>query len=527
MGKIAACALVAMLLGGCEAGGEFRRRDPHTLVVARAAGPIALDPVLALDSESIEVGGLLFEGLVRWQPGTAEIIPGLATSWSESPDRTRWQFAVRPGVVFHDGTGLDAAAVVFSFERLLDPKHPNYLADDRATFWRTLLKGVTKVTALDRMTVEVQVARPYSPLLADLVRFPIVSPTAVTSDGAAFASHPVGTGPFSFETWSARDHVAVRRFAQYWGMRPELDRIVFRVVADARQRLVDLESGSVDIAAPILPDEQPFVELHPELALHHAVANDVSYLAFNTQRAPFDDLRVRRAVNHAINKQPIVKLAYKGRAVAAVGPLPPAQWGYHEPATTYGFDLARARALLAEATRDGSFDPSVTYKLYALSTPRAYMSQPDRVARFVQAGLTQLGIHTELVLQPYPEHRRSIEAGQHDLALFGWIGDTGDPDNFLSVLFHSDSAVLGTANNVAFYRNERVDQLLAEAQAASDVHTRSKIYAVIQDQIAADAPWVPLAHSEFVIAARAELAGLIMSPLGHPVYPLIRRRSHR
>jgi peptide/nickel transport system substrate-binding protein len=295
------------------------------------------------------------------------------------------------------------------------------------------------------------------------------------------------------------------------------------VIIDARQRLVELESGSVDIATSILPDEQSFVELHPDLDLKSTPGNDVSYLAFNTQHPPFNDVRVRRAASYAINKEPIVKLAYQGRALAADGPLPPTQWGYHKPATIYSYDPVAARKLLAEAIADHTFDPDRVYKLYSLSTPRPYMAQPERVARFLQVAFAQVGIKTELVLQPYSDHKRSFEAGEHDLGVFGWVGDTGDPDNFLYVLFHSDSTLVGAANNIAFYKDPGVDGLLIEAQEASDEPTRSGLYAAVQDKIAADAPWVPLAHSELVVAARKELEGLILTPRGHPIYRLIRR----
>ena len=288
--------------------------------------------------------------------------------------------------------------------------------------------------------------------------------------------------------------------------------------------LIDLEAGSVDLATAILPDEQPFVQLHPDMELHHVPGNNVSYLAFNTQkRAVRRRPRAPRRSNLAINKDPIVKLAYQGRAIAASGPLPPGQWGYHVPSTRYAYDPPAARTLLAQAAADGHFDAHATYKLFAPSTPRPYLAQPERVARFLQAALEQVGVHTELVLQPYAAHRASIAAGEHDLCVFGWIGDTGDPDNFLYVLFHSDNAVAGHASNVAFYRDAAVDKLLLEAQIAVDPTTRSRLYAEVQDQLAADAPWVPIAHGELVVAARAELTGVVLSPAGHPVFPLIRR----
>jgi peptide/nickel transport system substrate-binding protein len=524
-------AIALAILGiasGCDASRRtlHQRRDPGVLVVAQAADVLSLDPVRSMDVESVEAGRLLFEGLVRWAPGTTDIVPGLATSWRVSKDGTRWTFTLRDSVKFHDDTRLDADAVVFSFKRLQDPNHPAYLAVD-GTYWRTLLKDVVDEQVIDRLTVEFKVARPYAPLLGELAMFPIVSPSAVRRWGSAFANHPVGTGPYAFESWTVGEQVVVRRFEDYWDTSPFLDRIVFLVVVDARQRLIDLESGSVDLARSILPDEQPFVELHPDLVLHHTPGNDVSYLALNTRHPPFDDVRVRRAVNFAINKEPIVKLAYQGRAVVADSPLPPTQWAYHAPATRYSYDLAAANQLLAQAIADGKFDPDRVLKLYAPTTPRPYLAEPERVARFLQTALDRAGVKTELVLQPYAAHNAAVEAGDHDLALFGWIGDNGDPDNFLYVLFDSEYAVAGEAQNIAFYREPEVDKLLVEAQGRIDEPTRASLYAAVQDRIAADAPWVPIAHSDLVVAGRAELEGVVLSPNGQPIYPLIRRAGAR
>ncbi|HEY1554455.1 MAG TPA: ABC transporter substrate-binding protein, partial [Kofleriaceae bacterium] len=234
-------------------------------------------------------------------------------------------------------------------------------------------------------------------------------------------------------------------------------------------------------------------------------------------------VRVRRAANLAVNKVPIVQLGFQGRAIAAVTALPPTMWAFHVPTEHYDYDPVAARKLIAEATADGTFDPNRTYKLYAPSTPRPYLPQPERVARFLQAALEQIGIRTELVLQPYSEARASVARGDHDLALFGWIGDTGDPDNFLYVLFHSDNTSPGDAQNIAFYRDPYVDKLLADAQGIADEPTRAGLYAAVQDKLALDAPWVPIAHSELVVAGRADITHVVLSPVGHPVYPLIRR----
>lgn len=519
-------ALAVMLVAACTASAERAKskRDPGALVVAQATGAIALDPVRVTDNESIEAGTLMFEGLVHWKPGTTDPVPGLAKSWQVSPDGKTWKFELRTDVEFHDGTRLDAAAVKFSFARVIDPRAPHYIASaTEVGYWRLLFKDVKDVRVVDAHTVEIETVQPYAPLLGELAMFPIVSPTAVEKYGDAFQAHPVGTGPFAFESWVMGEQLVVKRFERYWGPPAGLERVVFQVVVDPRQRLIDLESGQVDLAVTILPDEQSFVELHPDLQLHHVASNDVSYLAMNTQRPPFDDVRVRRAVNYAIDKEPIVKLAYQGRAIPAAGPLPPTQWGYHPPLKTYGYDPVAARRLLAEAAQDHKFDPDKTYRLYVITTPRPYMPQPEQVGRFVQAGLEQVGLHTELVLQAYAEHNRSVSYGEHDMAIFGWIGDTGDPDNFLYVLFHSDNALVGEAQNIAFLHDDHVDQLLRDAQRTVDNAQRTGLYARAQDAIMDLAPWAPLAHSEVVVAGRRELSGVVLSPLGHPIFPLIRR----
>jgi peptide/nickel transport system substrate-binding protein len=521
--------VLAVAVAACDAErGRDHRRDPGTLLVARAVDVQLLDPARVVDTESIEIGTLLFDGLVRWAPGTMTIEPGLARSWETSPDGVVWTFHLRPDVVFHDGTRLDAAAVVFSFDRLRDPKHPRYLAGEDAAYWRGLLRNVRRVTARGASTVEIRTDRPYAPLLGYLVLFPIVSPAAVGRWGDSFKENPVGAGPFQLEEWRPGDTLVLRRFERYWGAPPVLERLVFRIVPDARQRLVELESGSVDVAMAIHPDEQSFVELHPDLELHREPGVDVSYLAFNLTRQPFDQLAVRRAAAHAVNKAPIVKLAFQGHARAAESPLPPTQWGHYEPQKPrYPFDPERARGLLQTAAAGHLFDLEGTYMLYAPTTPRPYMTSPERVARFLQASLGNVGIKVELRLQPYAQHRTSVQAGEHDMAIFGWQGDTGDPDNFLYVLFHSTHAELGSANNISFLRDPIVDRLLLDARGVTDQASRARLYRAAQERIADLVPWVPIAHSEYVVAARKEIMNVKLSPLGHLVYSRIAREGQR
>ena len=496
-------------LGRGEGLGE---RKADTLIVGRAADAIGLDPARQTDNESVEACEQIFEHLVRYQPDSTDVEPSLAVAWKVTDNGTLWTFTLRDGVRFHDGTPLDAAAVVFSFERQRDPFHPFHAAD--MVYWDNSFRNIVKVEAVDAMTVQIRVDRPYAPLLASLAMFPvsIVSPAAVKKWGDDFNRHPVGTGPFRFASWTPGDRIVLERHEGYWGPRARLSRLVFRHIPDARQRLVALEGGAVDVAYALLPEELQYVELHPDLKLHRIAGQNVAYLAMNTTKPPFDDVRVRQAVNHAVNKVPIVKLVYQGLGVPASGPLPPTLWSYRGDIVDYPYDKGRARMLLAEAAAHKRLEPGRTYSFYVPRTPRSYLPDPEGVARVIQKNLADVGLGTELVVQDFARHIPDVRAGKHDLCLLGWAGDNGDPDNFLFVLLDRDPTSLAASNNVAFYRNAQLHGLLTYAQESQDHAERERYYRQAQEIVAREAPWVPLAHAQIAVAARRDLGDLRIHP---------------
>ena len=506
------------------------RRDPTTLVVGRPADALSLDPARVGDNESVEVCEQIYETLLSYDTASKEIRAGLARSWTVSDDGLVWTFVLRDGVRFHDGTPLDAAAVVFSLERQRDPDHPFHGADRtsfRFAYWQNLYRNVRSVEAVDPRTVRITIDRRYAPFEANMAMFPvsIVSPAAVARWGADYYRHPVGTGPFRFVRWDS-GHIVLERNPDYWGSPPGIARLIFRSIPDARQRLTELESAAIDVAYSLLPDELQFVELHPDLTVYQEPAATVAYLAMNTTHPPFDDIRVRRAVNYAVNKDSIVKLAYQGLGTAATGPLPPGQWGYQRPSTTYFYDPERARALLAEAAADGHFDRDRVYKLYTLSTPRAYLPDPEFIARVIQSNLAAVGMRSELVIQRMRKHLHAVQRGEHDMCLFGWIGDNGDPDNYLYTLFDGDSTGPGIARNLSFHRDPLLHELLLEGQGTNDRDKRIDIYRRAQERIADQAPWVPLAHSHVAVAARIDVGGIVVKPTAVVEFKGVRRLGH-
>ena len=501
--------LVALLalcagVGACSAPPAA----PQSLIVGHAADSLGLDPARVTDSESAEITEQIFDHLVRYRHDSTEVEPSLATAWDVSSDGRIWTFHLRRGVSFHDGTPFDADAVVFSFDRQRDPHHPFHQAD--FSYWDTTFRNIQSVEKLDPQTVRITIERPYAPFLANLAMYPvsIVSPAAVRRWGADFAKHPVGTGPFKFVEWSVGERITLEGNPSYWDGAPKVKNLVFSVIRDARQRLVALEGGAIDVAENLSPQDLQFVALHPELELHRVPGINVGYLAMNVQHKPFDDVRVRRAVNYAINKAAIVRLIYQGLAEEATTPVPPSLWG-HSPGPSYGYDPRKAERLLAEA---GWKQPLRRPRLYTMDTARPYMPSPETVARIVQHNLHDVGIDVEIVSSNMDGHLRAVQRGEHDLCLLGWSADNGDPDNFLYLLFDQDNAVSGSARNVAFYKNPELHGILTWAQESSDQHERERFYRRAQDLIAREAPWVPLAHAEVVVASRSSVAGLMVHP---------------
>ncbi len=277
-----------------------------------------------------------------------------------------------------------------------------------------------------------------------------------------------------------------------------------------------LESGAADIIQQLDPDDLPLVRLHPDLRLETAPAALVSYLAMNTQRRPLNDGRLRRAIAHAIRREALVKLVYQELGIPAVGPLPPNVWGARSDVVTYPYDPARARKIIADIFGGPYRGPPL--RLFAPSAPRPYMPAPDRVALVIKNCLQEVGLPVEVILADPAEHQRALWAGEHDLALHGWFNENGDPDNFLYTLLDSDNTTGSRPSNIAFYSSGWFHDVIGVAQRTTERTERERLYWQAQAILAADVPWVPLAHSKVVFAARNAISGLVVQPSGLGLY---------
>lgn len=516
-----ACLATGMVMVGC--GGGSTSKDPtatsgsgqaagsDTLLYGRGGDANTLDPINTDIGESVKVIVNLFDTLVTYHQETLELVPSLATQWTRSEDGLTWTFSLREGVKFHDGEPLDAAAVVFSFERLLNDNHPAVY--DSARPYQPNFKMIERVEARDDLTVVFHLKEPSAVFLNNLAMFPasVVSPKSVTKSGKQFATNPVGSGPFKFARWKRDQQIVLEAFPDYWDGKPGVQRVIFLPIAEAATRVQQLKQGTIHFAEDLPPTELDAVASLPGIKIQEQVALNVGYLTLQTEKPPLNNLKVRQAIGHAINKVELVKVVYAGHARPAVNMVPPAMWGHHDKLADRAFNLDEAKRLIGEAAREDGFTLPIKLRLSIMSQPRPYMQQPLQTATLIKDSLAQIGIELTVDPRPIGQHFEYLMAGRHELGLAGWTTDNSDPDNFLYSLLDSDN-ISEHGNNLSRYRNEEVHQLLTAAQRELDTEKRLAMYHRVQELCLAEAPVVPLVHTEIRLAQRANVQGYRLHP---------------
>lgn len=507
---LAALIFGAMWFSAPVDGWSGPPKSGGVLIYGRGADAVTLDPARSDDLESAKVLENIFEGLVRYKQDSTEIEACLAVSWRSSKNETEWIFHLRKGVRFHDGTPFNADAVIFSLMRQIDSRHPYHLEDFKYAGFT--FKYVRSIEAIDEYTVRITLDKPYAPFLFNMAMTSaaIVSPAAVSRWGGEFRRHPVGTGPFRFEEWAQNERIVLHRNPAYWGKASYLDTVVFKSILDNKDRLLELKTSAIHVMDGISPGSLHEILRSDAMTLKSSAGVNIGYLAMNTGKKPFDNLKVRQAINHAIHKKNLVKLLYQDMAVPAKNPIPPTLWGYADEVADYEYDPEKARELLKEAGYGGGFSTT----LWAMPVPRPYMPEPEKIARAIASNLAAVGIQAEIVTHEWGTYLHKVSNGEHDMCLLGWIGDNGDPDNFLYVLLDKDNAVKPHAENVAFFKHERLHDIFIEAQQISDQKRRAKLYREAQKIIHLAAPWVPLVHAKQMVACNRSVRGLVQHPTG-------------
>jgi dipeptide transport system substrate-binding protein len=516
--KRSALALAFVTLLGTQAGAK-------TLVFCSEGNPEGLNPQLVTTTTGMNAARPMFNMLAEFIPGSTRIAPGLAESWTISDDGREYVFRLRRGVRFHANEvftptrALNADDVVFSLMRQWKKDHPYHGVSGAAYDYfqdlgmADLLEAIEKV---DEHTVRIRLTRPDAPFLANLAMMFNAIHSAEYGEAMLrrgtperLDQEPIGTGPFTFAGYQKDVAIRYRAFENYWGGRQPLDTLVFSITPNPAVRLTKLRAGECHVMAFPNPADAKRIEADPALVLLQQEGLNIGYLSLNVTKPPFGDPRVRKAMAHAIDKQALVDAIYQGAGVAAKNPIPPTLWSYNDDIKDEGYDLAKARQLLAEAGYPNGFETEIWY----MPVSRPYNPNGKRVAEMIQVDLAKIGVRLKLVTDEWNRYRARLQAGEAPMALFGWTGDNGDPDNFLDVLLGCTAARVG-GNNVAKWCQAEFDTLVTQAKATASFREREGLYRRAQEVFKAETPWVPLAHSVVFMATRREVQGFRMDPLG-------------
>ncbi|MGP9820803.1 ABC transporter substrate-binding protein [Salinarimonas sp. NSM] len=520
LARAAAVALLALAASPAAA---------KTLVFCSEGNPEALNPQLATTTTGMNAARPMFDTLVAFEPGGGALVPGLAQSWEVSPDGRDYVFRLRPDVPFHargdftPSRPMNAQDVLFSLERQWKVDHPFHaVSGGRYDYFRDngLDALLESIEALDPMTVRIRLRRPHAPFLATLAD-PF---NAVHS--AQYAAHvlaagrpedldarPIGTGPFVLVDYREDVAVRYRAFDGYWDGRQPIDQLVFSITPNPTVRLAKLRAGECHVMAFPDPNDVATIEADPALVLMRQEGLNVGYMAMNVLMEPFDDPRVRRAIGRAIDREAIIAAAYGGAGRVATNPIPPTMWAYDDTVPADPVDVDAAQRLLEQAGLPDGFETELWY----MPVSRPYAPDGKRIAEMIQADLAKVGIRLELRTAAWDDYRLALQSGEAPMALFGWTGDNGDPDNFLYVLLGCTAARPG-GNNVAKWCDADYDSLVVRAREAFDQGERATLYRRAQQIFARERPWVPIAHSVVFMARRAEVTGFVMDPLGRHLF---------
>lgn len=539
---IAGTAAATLILTGCVAS-ERDAETPDagsdsgvdsTFIFAASGDPVSLDPAFAQDGESFRVSRNIFEGLIGVEAGTADPAPLLAEDWASSEDGMSHTFQLKEGVQFHDGTDFNSDAVCFNFERWFNweglatsPTFAYYYGKLYQAFADDPENAVYKsCTANGDHEVTIELNKPFAGFIAalSLPAFAMQSPTALEEYGADdvggeegnpsmpeyATSHPTGTGPFEFVEWAPGEQVVLKAFDGYWGEQGQITDIIFRVIDDPTARRQALESGAIDgydLVGPadtqVLADAGYHMESRPPFT--------VLYLAFNQALPELQDVKVRQAISHAIDKDALINQVLPEGTQKATQFMPPVVNGYNEDVTTFEYDVEKAKSLLAEAGYDENNPLKLDFN-YPVNISRPYMPTPEEIYTVLTTQLSEVGIELNPITNEWGDYiNLTTGTADHGIHLLGWTGDYNDSDNFVGVFFGQESLEWG-------FQNESIFTKLQTARGVPSLEDQTALYEEINAEVADFIPGVPLAHPAPTLAFSDRVTSYPASPVNDEVY---------
>ncbi len=503
--------LFILLLAGCIPRTE---RIPGFLYLRLSSDITTLDPAMIVDVAGGAVSAKIFNGLVRFDEDS-KTIPDLAESFSISKDGKVYTFKLRKGVRFHNGRELRADDVKYSFERVLDPltKSSRTWLFDRISGAGEFMDGtaphVQGIKALDEYTVEIEIKEPFGPFLSLLAMPPayIVPQEEVEvnvetkEDRKDFSSHPIGTGPFKLKEWKRGRELILSANDDYFLKGPKIRGVIYRIIPEELTAIAEFESGNLDVMGVPSTEFRRYSE-SPRWrgVIQKSHGLNTFYLGLNCQKPPFNDRRVRQALNYAIDRDRILKTILEGRGELASGPIPPVLM--ENGNRVYTYNPEKARALLKES----GFTNGLEFRIY---------QAPDQdtvdIMEVVQQYLKDVGIKAEIVQLEWSAFKEAINNGEADSFWLSWKADYPDPENFLFPVFHSSN--WGSAGNRARFKDPDIDRLIEDAQREPEEKKRLYYYSEAGRRVIEEAPWVFFWHKNDYIIHQPWVKGIKSYPI--------------
>lgn len=499
---------VSAMLTGCTR--EPKVEHPNAITVGSLADAKRLLPLLATDTASSDISGLIFNGLVKYDKDI--ILTGdLAESWDVLRDGLEIIFHLRKGVLWQDGVEFTAEDVVFTYQTVIDPKVP--------TPYSSNYGPVDRVEAVDRYTVRVTYTEPFAPALESwgmgILPKHILEGKDIASE--QYARNPVGTGPYRLKEWVTGQKIVLEAYDDYFEGRPNIDKYIARVIPDTATMFLELKFGGIDFMGLTPPQYklQADTELFSKyFQKFRYPAFSFTYLGYNLLDPKFKDKRVRQAITHAINKQDIIDGVLLGFGTPSTGPFPPESWAFNPGVKDLAYDPEEARRLLAEAGWKPGADGTLMKDGVPLSfTVLTNQGNAERLktAQIIKEHLGKVGIRMDIkVLEWQALLHEFIDKKRFEAIILGWALSR-DPDIY--DIWHSSKTREGEFNFIS-YRNEEVDRLLLEGRRTFDIAERKEIYRRIHEILADEQPYTFLYVPDALPVLHKRFKGVEKAPLG-------------
>ncbi|RJL36015.1 ABC transporter substrate-binding protein [Bailinhaonella thermotolerans] len=533
----AACGGGGQSGGGNKAGGGSGTKD--VFVWALSDQPKVLDSSYASDGETFRVTRQIYEGLVGTEAGGTKIVPALATQWDTKDSKT-WEFTLKKGVKFHDGTDFNAKSVCDNFERWY-----NFTGAQQnpavSTYWQTTMGGFKKNESEDLGPslyksceakaddkVVITLTNPSASFISVLAlpSFAMVSMDAVKKYGDTVemkgdapnytgkfsTENPVGTGAYKFVSWQRGDKLTLERFDGYHGEKAKIKTIVFRAIGDGPARRQALESGEIDGFDQVEPADVETMKAAGFQVQERAALN-VGYVGFNQKKKPLDNPKIRQAIAHALNRDGLVKAKYPPGSEVAHQWMPPAIEGYNDAVTKYDYNPEKAKQLIKES---GVTDLSLEF-WYPTKVSRPYMPDPAANFQAFKSDLEAVGFKVTTKTYPWnPDYLEKVDQGQAGIFLLGWNADFADADNFIGTFFQQFNPRYG-------FRNKEIFDILAKAEAEPDPAKRVELYKEANKMISDFVPGVPYVHNKSYVGLAKDVQGFKTDPLSNEQFSIVSR----